>query len=113
MRTKRAQEIVLTAIAVGIAVLVALNSVRYFVRFDLTRNREQSISDVSRSLFEELDSTLQLTYYVSDRLRARAGQPQQIIDLLQRVSDHGFHIIKTEHLYTFDGEPGFSLGQGQ
>ncbi len=38
---------------------------------------------------------------------------QQIIDLLQRVSDHGFHIIKTEHLYTFDGEPGFSLGQGQ
>ncbi|MFW5789110.1 MAG: NADP-dependent isocitrate dehydrogenase, partial [Spirochaetota bacterium] len=38
---------------------------------------------------------------------------QQIIDLLQRVHDHGFNIIKTEQLYTFDGEPGFSLGQGQ
>ena len=38
---------------------------------------------------------------------------QQIIDLLQRVHDHGFEIIKTEQLYTFDGEPGFSLGQGQ
>jgi len=38
---------------------------------------------------------------------------QQIIDLLQRVHDHGFDIIKTEQLFTFDGEPGFSLGQGQ
>ncbi|MFW5748985.1 MAG: NADP-dependent isocitrate dehydrogenase [Chloroflexota bacterium] len=44
------------------------------------------------------------------------GQPvtqQQIIDLMQRVHNHGFDIIKTEQLYTFDGEPGFSLGQGQ
>ncbi len=38
---------------------------------------------------------------------------QQIINLMQRVHDHGFDIIKTEQLYTFDGEPGFSLGQGQ
>lgn len=38
---------------------------------------------------------------------------QQIIDLLQRVNDHNLEIIKTEQLYTFDGEPGFSLGQGQ
>ena len=38
---------------------------------------------------------------------------QQIIDLLQRVHDHSFDIIKTEQLYTFDGEPGYSLGQGQ
>jgi isocitrate dehydrogenase len=38
---------------------------------------------------------------------------QQIIDLLQRVHDHNFDIIKTEQLYMFDGEAGFSLGQGQ
>ncbi|MFW5685503.1 MAG: NADP-dependent isocitrate dehydrogenase, partial [Spirochaetota bacterium] len=37
----------------------------------------------------------------------------ELIDLLQRVHDHDFEIIKTEQLYTFDGEPGFSLGQGQ
>jgi isocitrate dehydrogenase len=39
-------------------------------------------------------------------------QPQ-VIDLLQRIDAGGFDIIKTEHLYTFDGKPGFSLGQGQ
>ncbi|MEL7234820.1 MAG: isocitrate/isopropylmalate family dehydrogenase, partial [Chloroflexota bacterium] len=38
---------------------------------------------------------------------------QQVIDLLQSVHAHEFDIIKTEQLYTFDGEPGFSLGQGQ
>jgi isocitrate dehydrogenase len=25
----------------------------------------------------------------------------------------GVDVIKTENLYTFDGEPGYSLGQGQ
>jgi isocitrate dehydrogenase len=37
----------------------------------------------------------------------------QIIGLLQRVSDAGLDFIKTENLCTFDGVPGFSLGQGQ
>lgn len=38
---------------------------------------------------------------------------QSVISLLQQVHDAGFEIIKTENLYTFDGEPGFSMGQGQ
>jgi isocitrate dehydrogenase len=37
----------------------------------------------------------------------------QIISLLQRFSDAGFDFIKTEHLYNFDGEPGYSLAQGE
>lgn len=36
-----------------------------------------------------------------------------IIALLQRIAAAGFDFIKTEHLCTFDGEPGYSLGQGQ
>lgn len=38
---------------------------------------------------------------------------QAIIDLMQSVIDGGFDIIKSEYLCTFDGERGFSLGQGQ
>lgn len=38
---------------------------------------------------------------------------EQVIRLLERVNSAGFDFIKTEHLYTFDGQPGFSLGQGQ
>ena len=37
----------------------------------------------------------------------------EIVALSGRAADAGVDFIKTEHLCTFDGEPGFSLGQGQ
>ncbi len=60
------------------------------------------------------------TFY-TDHWRCRF-QPKQkdlsikhshIIELLSRLEHIGVDFIKTEHLYTFDGKPGFSLGQGQ
>ncbi len=36
-----------------------------------------------------------------------------VIGLLKEVEDAGLDFIKTEHLYTFDGEAGYSLGQGE
>ena len=37
----------------------------------------------------------------------------QIVSLLGRIADNGYDFIKTEGLYTFDGERGFSLDQGE
>lgn len=37
----------------------------------------------------------------------------RIVALLERLVGAGLEPIKTEGLYTFDGEPGFSRGQGQ
>lgn len=37
----------------------------------------------------------------------------QVIGLLQRAEAGGLDFIKTEHLYTFDGVRGYSLGQGE
>jgi isocitrate dehydrogenase len=37
----------------------------------------------------------------------------QILALLARINEAGLDVIKTEHLYTFDGALGFSLGQGE
>jgi isocitrate dehydrogenase len=59
--------------------------------------------------------------FCTDHWRCRFGAAenqkevgqQDILDAMQNVHDHGFNIIKSEQLYTFDGEPGFSLGQGQ
>ncbi|MFA0964090.1 NADP-dependent isocitrate dehydrogenase [Roseivirga sp. BDSF3-8] len=39
--------------------------------------------------------------------------PESIPQLLQKALEHGLDIIKTENLYDFDGERGYSLGQGQ
>jgi isocitrate dehydrogenase len=36
-----------------------------------------------------------------------------VLALAQRIHDAGLEVIKTEHLYTFDGALGFSLGQGE
>lgn len=38
---------------------------------------------------------------------------QQIVSLLSRFDAAGLDFIKTEHLCTFDGEIGYSLGQGE
>lgn len=53
------------------------------------------------------------------RCRFRAGlyaptvTPESILRLLSRLLASHIEVIKMEHLYLFDGAPGFSLGQGQ
>ena len=37
----------------------------------------------------------------------------QVVSLLGRIAGSGYDFIKTEGLYTFDGERGFSLDQGE
>lgn len=60
--------------------------------------------------------------FCTDHWRCRfmppGGEPtpvkhKALLALLERVQSAGLDFIKTENLYTFDGEPGFSLGQGQ
>ncbi|MCB0645549.1 MAG: NADP-dependent isocitrate dehydrogenase [Saprospiraceae bacterium] len=38
---------------------------------------------------------------------------EHIVQLLRDAHDKSIDVIKTENLYTFDGQPAFSLGQGQ
>ena len=38
---------------------------------------------------------------------------KDVLSLIGRLSDAGLDVIKTENLYTFDGERGFSLAQGE
>lgn len=52
------------------------------------------------------------------RCRFKVGEGKalihaQVIDLLNKIDKLGLDFIKTEHLYTFDGVKGFSLGQGE
>jgi len=49
----------------------------------------------------------------ADSAGAAAVDKRQVIALLERVADAGLDFIKTEHLYTFDGKPGYSLAQGE
>ncbi|MGL4608719.1 MAG: NADP-dependent isocitrate dehydrogenase [Trueperaceae bacterium] len=54
--------------------------------------------------------------FCTDHWRCRflkEGTYQDVLALLQRLFDNDLEIIKTEHLYTFDGKAGYSLGQGE
>jgi isocitrate dehydrogenase len=37
----------------------------------------------------------------------------QTVALQQRITSAGYDVVKTEGLYTFDGQRGYSLGQGE
>ncbi len=49
------------------------------------------------------------------RFKGNSGSvsQQDVIGLLQSLTSGGMEVIKTENLYTFDGQPGFSAGQGE
>jgi isocitrate dehydrogenase len=58
--------------------------------------------------------------FKTDHWRCRFTNPDgkilknsDVIELLNSVSAAGFDFIKTEHLYHFDGERGYSLSQGE
>lgn len=58
--------------------------------------------------------------FCTDHWRCRFMSPgnngfdaDEIIALMQRARKAGIEIIKTENLYTFNGQPAFSVGQGQ
>jgi isocitrate dehydrogenase len=50
------------------------------------------------------------------RCRYLASDPighADILALMHRLCQAEIDFVKTEHLCTFDGKPGYSLGQGQ
>ena len=58
--------------------------------------------------------------FCTDHWRARftaplpgAASQSHVVDLLHRLDRAGVAFVKTEGLYRFDGEPGYSLGQSQ
>lgn len=59
--------------------------------------------------------------FCTDHWRCRFGSAvanqavthHQVLELLGQIVDAGYEVIKTEGLYNFDGQPGYSLGQGQ
>ncbi|MBM3774035.1 MAG: NADP-dependent isocitrate dehydrogenase [Acidobacteria bacterium] len=56
--------------------------------------------------------------FCTDSFRCRftgAGviTPYQVVDLLKRLADAGFEVAKTEYLRNFDGQPGYTLAQGE
>lgn len=86
---KRSEQAVVFLLVAALGALVALNANRYFVRLDLSRNKAFTISQASRTLLREITDRVNITYFVSDKLRARYLFPGQVEDMLQEYAAYG------------------------
>ena len=89
MRRKLSWEICSTLLTFCLLLPTAMNTEKFFTRFDLTEDKMYRISDVSKKLFEEIDGTLTVTCYASDTLKRVTGIPQEIEDILREYAAYG------------------------
>jgi ABC-type uncharacterized transport system involved in gliding motility auxiliary subunit len=82
----RKQSRVLALLTLSVFFFAMLLSGRLALRFDITGNRANTISAVSRKLHEEISGEVRITYYVSDRLRAASPVPGEIEGLLREYA---------------------------
>jgi len=83
--TKR-QTIIITALSIAAFLLALLVSGRFWFRLDFTKNKAYTISKVSRNLHTEIPEPVNITYYLSDKLRTVVPAPGEIEDMLNEYA---------------------------
>jgi len=80
------QVTIITALSVVAFILALMVSGRLWFRLDLTKNRAYTISKVSRNLRKELSDPVNITYYLSNKLRTIHPAPNEIEDMLKEFT---------------------------
>ena len=88
------QHIIITVLTVIALILAFMLSTKVYLRFDLTRNRTYTLSLQSRNLHRELEDTLRITYFVSDRLLSSHPLSAEISGFLREYAAHSRGMIQ-------------------
>ena len=80
------QVTIITALSVIAFILALMVSGRLWLRLDLTKNKAYTISKVSRNLHKELSDPVNITYYLSNKLRTIVPVPGEIEDMLKEYA---------------------------
>ncbi|MCL2264855.1 MAG: GldG family protein [Treponema sp.] len=83
--TKR-QVSIITILSVIAIILALMVSGRFWFRLDMTKNKSYTISKVSRNLYAEIPDPVNITYFLSDRLRTVLPAPADIEDTLREYA---------------------------
>jgi len=83
--TKR-QTTIITALSVIAFILGFLVTHRLWFRLDLTKNKAYTISKVSRNLHTEIPDYVNITYYLSNKLKTIIPAPGEIEDTLREYA---------------------------
>jgi len=80
------QTTIITALSVIAIILAILVTGRYWLRLDLTKNKAYTISKVSRNIHRELPDPVNITYYLSNKLKTVIPTPGEIEDMLSEYA---------------------------
>jgi len=80
------QVTIITALSVAAFILALMVSGRLWLRLDLTKNKAYTISKVSRNIHKELSDPVNITYYISNKLRTIVPAPGEIEDTLREYA---------------------------
>jgi ABC-type uncharacterized transport system involved in gliding motility auxiliary subunit len=80
------QTAIISFLSVAAFILALLVSGRYWLRLDLTKSRAYTISKVSRNLHTEIPEPVNITYFLSDKLRTVVPAPGEIEDTLREYA---------------------------
>ena len=88
MQKNKIKETILIVMTSVLFLLAALNSVTFFKRLDLTENKSFTISDTTKRIIRSIPEQVNITYFISDRIKAISPIPTEIEDLLFEYSAH-------------------------
>ena len=77
---------IITALSVIAFILALMVTSRIWFRLDFTKNKAYTISQVSRNLHKELPDPVNITYYLSNKLRTVLPAPGEIEDTLREFT---------------------------
>jgi ABC-type uncharacterized transport system involved in gliding motility auxiliary subunit len=83
--TKR-QTTIITILSIVAFILALMVSGSLWFRLDLTKNKAYTISAVSRNLYKEIPDPVNITYYLSNKLRTVVPAPGEIEDMLREYT---------------------------
>ena len=74
-------------------ILIFLNSKRWYFRSDFSKNKNWSLSKYTKSLLNDIEDPLSLTFYRSATLNSLYPQIRDVTDYLQAYASHSQNII--------------------
>ena len=82
----KTKQLILLILVSAVFVLVGLNSTKYFKRIDLTENKSFTISNITKDIMKNIPGNVQITYFLSDKIKNITPVATEIEDLLYEYS---------------------------
>ncbi len=90
---------------IGILILINFFSYQLFYRWDITQNKDFSISDVSKRTARQLDDLVNIKVYFSKNLPAELiNLPQEVGDILDEYKNYSKGKVRVEFIDPADNE---------